>query len=79
MKIQYYEVFDRNLDKYVYYRKTVNSMTDFDFALSYRSDRIWKWDPQSEEVAYVKNRRTCDNISVNLKEFFMLQLRAQDL
>lgn len=44
--------------------------------LGYGANRIWCWDPETDEVKYVKNRQTGIMTSVDLKEFLMVQMQA---
>lgn len=45
-------------------------------ALGYGANRIWSWDPLTDEVKYVKNRHTGTMTPVDRREFLMVQLQA---
>lgn len=44
--------------------------------LGYGANRIWSWDPTTDEVKYIKNRQTGTMTEVDRKEFLMIQLQA---
>lgn len=40
------------------------------------ADRVWSWDPLTDEVKFIKNRQTGTMTKVDPKEFLMVQLQA---
>ena len=44
--------------------------------LGYGANRVWVWDPLTDEVKYVKNRQTGTMTKVDRREFLMIQLQA---
>ena len=46
--------------------------------IGYSALRIWSWNPETDEVKYIKHRDTGTMTLVDRKEFLMVQLQAQD-
>lgn len=44
--------------------------------LGYAANRVWAWDPLTDEVKFLKNRQTGTMTKVDHKEFLMVQLQA---
>lgn len=44
--------------------------------LGYGANRIWCWDPTTNEVKYIKNRQTGTMTAVDSNEFLIVQLQA---
>lgn len=85
MKILYYEVNDNAMHLFggKYFRYAGLQAIDSRFyqgAFNVKrySDRVWEWDPSTEEVRYIKHRRTGIMTEVDRKEFTMIQLRAEE-
>ena len=86
MKILYYEVNDVAMHlfggKYFRYatqlREAYSGHHRGPHNVTSCSDRIWEWDPSTEEVRYIKHRQTGTMTEVDLKEFTMIQLRAEE-
>ena len=76
MKILYYEVNDNSVHLFggKYFRDAGLGA----FNVTRYSDRIWEWDPSTEEVRYIKHRQTGTMTEVDRKEFTMIQLRAEE-
>ena len=86
IKILYYEVSDGMVKKlggkYFRYSTSLHSVRASDHMgpsmLAYGSNRIWEWDPETEQVRYTKNRQTGIMTPVDRREFVMIQLRAEE-
>jgi hypothetical protein len=46
--------------------------------LAYGSNRIWEWDPSTDNVRYAKNRDTGIMTPVEPGEFLLIQLQAEE-
>jgi hypothetical protein len=83
MKILYYEINDHKIDvfggKYFCYRAWQIDIRSPKL-VAYASDRIWEYNPDNDQVRYIKNRKDPYDqlVSVDLKEFFLIQLRAEE-
>jgi hypothetical protein len=42
------------------------------------SNRIWEYDPTTDSIRYVKHRQTGIMTPIDLKEFLLIQLRAEE-
>lgn len=85
MKILYYEINYNPPAKYYRYivdRGRFNLKDDYigPLRLAHAASRIWEWDPNTETIKYKKHRKFLSNqdISVDRKEFFVVQLAAQE-
>ena len=83
MKVIYYEVSDGMVKKlggkYFRYRTTVSADKHIGpRKLAYGSDRIWEWDLETDQVRYIKHRETGTMTKADRKEFFLIQLRAEE-
>jgi hypothetical protein len=47
-------------------------------SLGYAANRIWAWDPETDEVKFLKNRQTGTMTPVDRREFLMVQLQAME-
>jgi hypothetical protein len=76
-KILYYEVSDSMVDKLggKYFVFTSYEMPQ---TLAYGSNRIWEWDPSTDNVRYAKNRDTGIMTPVEPGEFLLIQLQAEE-
>ena len=42
------------------------------------ANRIWEYDPTTDLVRYIKNRDTGTMTKVEMKEFFLIQLKSEE-
>lgn len=86
MKVLYYEVGDGMVTKlggkYFCYSVTAPAARASDHIgpqiLAYNANRIWSWDPETDQVRYAKNRQTGIMTAVDRREFMLIQLRAEE-
>lgn len=84
-KILYYEVNDNMVErlggKYFSYSTSLRSarsgISKGPEMVGTFSDRIWEYDPTTNTVRYVKNRETGTMTKVDMKEFFLIQLKSE--
>ena len=77
MNILYYEMAHGHLPaKYVYFPTA--SKDKGPLRLLYGARRIWRWDPKTDKVEFVKNRFARITEPVDPKEFLMIQLQATE-
>ena len=80
MKILYYEINDHRINAFggKYFRYTINHPEiRSPNVVAFSSDRIWEYNPDTDQVRYIKNRKEPFN-HIDLKEFFLIQLRAEE-
>lgn len=85
-KILYYEVSDGMIAKLggKYFRYSTNlrsarsGISKGPEMVGKFSNRIWEYDPTTNVVRYIKNRATGTMTKVDRKEFFLIQLRAEE-
>jgi hypothetical protein len=80
-KIFYFEIVDHMTNlfggKYFFYKsKPRNLMPNL---IKHASVRIWEYDPITENIQYIKNRDTGALPKVDLKEFLLIQLKAEQI
>lgn len=86
MSLLYYELGDYYVQAYggKYFRyktkpyERYNSAAAGPMRAAYISERIWRWDPETDTVEYVKHRHTGIETPVDRKEFALIQIRAED-
>ena len=86
MKVLYYEVSDGMVEKLggKYFRYSTNlrsarsGVSKGPELVGKFANRIWEHDPTTDVVRYIKNRNTGTMTKVNMKEFFLIQLRAEE-
>ena len=84
-KILYYEVNDSMVEKlggkYFSYttsqRSARSGVSKGPEMVGKLSNRIWEYNPSTNVVRYTKNRDTGTMTKVNIKEFFLIQLKAE--
>lgn len=78
MIYRFYEI--RTQSGFEYYRICTRNKKYFaplPLRLSYESTRVWEWDTETDQVFYKKNR-SGPSASVDLKEFMLIKLAAQE-
>lgn len=86
MKILYYEVNDSMVEKlggkYFRYSTSLRSarsgISKGPEMVGKFSNRIWEYDPTTDQVRYIKNRHTGTMTKIDRKEFLLIQLRSED-
>ena len=84
-KILYYEVSDGMVDKLggkyfchsTHLRSARSGNSKGPQMVGQFSRRIWEWDPETDLVRYIKNRDTGTWTEVDIKEFLLIQLKAE--
>jgi hypothetical protein len=84
-KILYYEVSDGMVEKlggkYFRYITSMRSARSGNSKgpqmVGQFSNRIWEWDPETDKVRYIKHRHTGIMTEVDLKEFAIIQIKAE--
>lgn len=84
-KILYYEVSDGMVDKLggkyfchsTHLRSARSGISKGPQMVGQFSRRIWEWDPETDLVRYIKNRDTGTWTEVDIKEFLLIQLKAE--
>lgn len=84
MNILIYEL-PGNLKSYIRYKMDRKRFNLFPYAqfigprhIAYRASRIWEWDTETDTVWYIKHRQAGITMPVDRKEFFLVQLKAED-
>ena len=85
-KILYYEVSDGMVEKlggkYFRYSTSLRSarsgVSIGPEMVGKFANRIWEYDPTTDVVRYIKNRYTGIMTKIDMKEFFLIQLRAEE-
>ena len=85
-KILYYEVNDGMVEKlggkYFRYSTSLRSarsgVSKGPDMVGNFANRIWEYDPTTDQVRYIKNRDTGTMTKIDMKEFFLIQLKAEE-
>ena len=82
-KVLFYEMHEKfRWDNVKYYRaetrlrRAATGEPVMHTKLGYAANRVWCWDPETDEVKFLKNRQTGTMTKVDPKEFLMVQLAA---
>lgn len=74
------EFFQYNDIKYYRYKTTMRRAATGKpvgpHSLGYRANRIWSWNPKTDEVRFIKNRQSGIMAEVDRNEFLLIQLQA---
>lgn len=72
----------------LYYYKIQNSDGSFEYYVQKRglsvrvlatADTVWEWCTETEVISTIKNRGMYRSMSVNQKEFLIVQMRAKEI
>ena len=85
-KILFYEVSDAMVarlgGKYFWYSTSLRSarsgVSKGPELVGKYSNRIWEYDPETDQVRYIKNRHTGTMTAVDPNEFMLIQLRSEE-